>query len=143
MKKSNRFDKFAKKKSNAAIKEQYRQEKRKVKKQREEYFEKKKAELAANPGKSPTQPILTKRSESEGSMPLNKFIAHAGIDARREASEMRQQGLDSVHNGRGTGPARNVRSRDQMIGNGQKSYLATDLVYILSNSPKGCITSAH
>jgi hypothetical protein len=32
MKKSTPFDKFAKKKSNAAIKEQFRQEKRKVKK---------------------------------------------------------------------------------------------------------------
>src|SRR6266446_5005135 len=38
------FDKFAKKKSNAAIKEQFRQEKRKWKKEREEFFEKKKAE---------------------------------------------------------------------------------------------------
>src|SRR6266705_2415942 len=35
------FDKFAKKKSNAAIKEQFRQEKRKWKKEREEFFEKK------------------------------------------------------------------------------------------------------
>ena len=44
-KKSTQFDKFTKKKSNAAIKEQFRQEKRKVKKEREEYFDKKKAEV--------------------------------------------------------------------------------------------------
>ncbi|MEI9810408.1 MAG: hypothetical protein WDO16_22425 [Bacteroidota bacterium] len=43
-KKSSHFDKFTKKKSNAAIKEQFKQEKRKVKKEREEYFDKKKAE---------------------------------------------------------------------------------------------------
>ncbi len=43
-KKSTHFDKFTKRKSNAAIKEQFRQEKRKFKKEREEYFEKKKAE---------------------------------------------------------------------------------------------------
>jgi hypothetical protein len=38
------FDKFAKKKSNAAIKEQFKQDKRKWKKEREEFFEKKKLE---------------------------------------------------------------------------------------------------
>ena len=37
---SNNFGKFAKKKSNAAVKEQFKQEKRKVKKEREEYFDK-------------------------------------------------------------------------------------------------------
>ena len=44
-KKSTQFDKFTKKKSNAAIKEQFKQEKRKWKKEREEYFDKKKAEV--------------------------------------------------------------------------------------------------
>src|SRR5436190_1571081 len=43
-KKPTQFDKFTKKKSNAAIKEQFRQEKRKLKKEREEFFEKKRAE---------------------------------------------------------------------------------------------------
>ncbi len=43
-KKSTHFDKFTKKKSNAAIKEQFKQEKRKIKKEREEYFENKRSE---------------------------------------------------------------------------------------------------
>ncbi|MGZ8558555.1 MAG: pseudouridine synthase [Chitinophagaceae bacterium] len=43
-KKATHFDKFTKKKSNAAIKEQFKQEKRKIKKEREEYFENKRAE---------------------------------------------------------------------------------------------------
>jgi len=43
-KKSSHFDKFTKKKSNAAIKEQFKQEKRKIKKEREEFFENKRAE---------------------------------------------------------------------------------------------------
>ena len=42
-KKSTPFDKFAKRKSNAAIKEQFKQEKRKWKKEREEFFEKKRS----------------------------------------------------------------------------------------------------
>ncbi len=40
----NNFGKFAKKKSNAAIKEQFKQEKRKDKKEREAFFDQKKAE---------------------------------------------------------------------------------------------------
>lgn len=141
MKKSNPFDKFAKKKSNAAIKEQYRQEKRKVKKQREEYFEKKKAELAANPGKSPTQPILIKRSESDGLMPLNKFIAHAGICARRDAAEMVKKGLVKVNNELVTEPGHKVSSKDEIKVNGKKIFLAKNLVYILINKPKDYITT--
>ena len=42
------FDKFAKKKSNAAIKEQFKQEKRKWKKEREVFFEKKKLNKSLN-----------------------------------------------------------------------------------------------
>lgn len=141
MKKSNPFDKFAKKKSNAAIKEQYRQEKRKVKKQREEYFEKKKAELAANPGKSPTQPILIKRSESDGLMPLNKYIAHAGICARRDAAEMVKKGLVKVNNELVTEPGHKVSSKDEIKVNGKKIFLAKNLVYILINKPKDYITT--
>src|SRR5690606_16132560 len=141
MKKSNPFDKFAKKKSNAAIKEQYRQEKRKVKKQREEYFEKKKAELAANPGKSPTQPVLIKRSESDGLMPLNKFIAHAGVCARRDAAEMVKKGLVKVNNELVTEPGHKVSSKDEIKVNGKKIFLAKNLVYILINKPKDYITT--
>ena len=44
------FRKFEKKKSNAAIKEQFKQEKRKWKKEREEFFEKKKAEAQRSNG---------------------------------------------------------------------------------------------
>ena len=40
-KKESHFDKFKPKKSNAAIKEQFKQEKRKYKKEKEEFFEKK------------------------------------------------------------------------------------------------------
>ena len=42
---TNNFSKFAPKKSNAAIKEQFKQEKRKFKKEREEFFEKKKEQM--------------------------------------------------------------------------------------------------
>ena len=71
-KKSTQFDKFTKKKSNAAIKEQFRQEKRKFKKEREEYFDKKKAE------------VRNQRSEVRGRKELQirlriQFQVHSGI----------------------------------------------------------------
>ncbi|HBB57862.1 MAG TPA: hypothetical protein DCZ87_04205, partial [Chitinophagaceae bacterium] len=47
------FTKFGVKKSNAAIKEQFRQEKRKVKKEREAFFEQKKAAERSAPAGKP------------------------------------------------------------------------------------------
>src|ERR1043166_5398858 len=99
------FDKFSKKKSNAAIKEQFKQEKRKFKKEREEYFEKKKAEargLRPDPRNRrtdtpPVQPTHT-RPENAELMPLNKFLAHAGVCGRREAAEIVKAGKVKVNN---------------------------------------------
>src|SRR5687768_1918007 len=99
---TNNFSKFAKKKSNAAIKEEFRQEKRKIKKEREEYFDKKKAERrGVSPDTAPgrrgdpraaskdIQPIkFPNPNVGKDEMPLNKFIAHSGIAARREAAEL-------------------------------------------------------
>src|SRR5258706_10823799 len=115
-KKSTQFDKFTKRKSNAAIKEQFKQEKRKIKKEREEYFDRKKAEVRgqrpdtgsyrskghASPKESfradlkPQTPIL--RPQTSDLIPLNKFIAHAGVCGRREAAEMVKKGLVKVNN---------------------------------------------
>ena len=84
-----RFNKFAKKKSNAAIKEQFKQEKRKWKKEREDFFEKKKSEARGQ--KSEAFPKTTSNLKSQISneeMPLNKFIAHCGICSRRDAAEL-------------------------------------------------------
>ena len=86
-KSAGRFDKFAKKKSNAAIKEQFKQEKRKWKKEREEFFEKKKLEVRGErPGTVAKSNLKPQISNEE--MPLNKFIAHCGICSRRDAAEL-------------------------------------------------------
>lgn len=143
MKKSNPFDKFAKKKSNAAIKEQFRQEKRKVKKERAEYFEKKRNEQASPRSSTPASrtPAVIKRAESAAEMPLNKFIAHAGICGRREAAEMVKKGLVKVNNELVTEPGHKVTSKDEVKVNGKKIFLAKNLVYILLNKPKDYITT--
>jgi 23S rRNA pseudouridine2605 synthase len=61
------FTKFSQKKSNAAIKEQFRQEKKKWKKEREEFFDRKKAEARGVPVKG--EPKIQR--EDTGLMPLN------------------------------------------------------------------------
>lgn len=147
MKKStNNFSKFAPKKSNAAVKEQFKQEKRKFKKEREEYFDKKKAE-ARRPdarGQKPGDKIVPTshlRPTTTDLMPLNKFIAHAGIAGRREAAEMVKKGLVKVNGELVTEPGHKVSAKDDVKVNNKKIFIAKNLVYILLNKPKDFITT--
>lgn len=147
---SHNFGKFSGRKSNAAIKEQFKQEKRKIKKEREEFFEKKKAAKKGGtfqnnrPGSHArgveAQPSIT-RPESTGLMPLNKFLAHAGIAARREAAEMIKKGLVKVNGVLITEPGYKVTAKDDIRVNNRKAFLARNLVYILLNKPKDYITT--
>lgn len=147
---SHNFGKFSGRKSNAAIKEQFKQEKRKIKKEREEFFEKKKAAKKGGtfqnnrPGSHArgveAQPSIT-RPESTGLMPLNKFLAHAGIAARREAAEMIKKGLVKVNGVLITEPGYKVTAKDDVRVNNRKAFLARNLVYILLNKPKDYITT--
>ena len=141
-KKSSPFDKFYKKKSNAAIKEQFRQEKKKEKKERAEYFDKKRAELRvqqADPQKQP-QPSIT-RPQTADLMPLNKFISHAGISGRREAAEIVKKGVVKVNGKIITEPGHKISPKDEVVVNGKKIFLSKNLVYILLNKPKDFITT--
>lgn len=64
MKRTDNFSKFASRKKNSAIKEEFRQEKKKFKKERSEAIEKKKLELRAaqaTPGGRPHQHQVTKK----------------------------------------------------------------------------------
>jgi 23S rRNA pseudouridine2605 synthase len=143
----NPFNKFAKKKSNAAIKEQFKQEKRKWKKEREDFFnEKRNANRPLNPASRnsqsearPTQSIA--RNTNPGVMPLNKYISHAGVAARREAAELVKQGLVKVNGELVTEPGHKVSAKDEVRVNGKKIYIAKNLVYVLLNKPKDYITT--
>ncbi|TXJ28043.1 MAG: rRNA pseudouridine synthase [Chitinophagaceae bacterium] len=148
----NQFSKFTKKKSNAAIKEGFKAEKRKYKKEREEYFEKKKAEARKQAGTDtrgkmggpakPTAPApVIQRKESTDSMPLNKYIAHSGVCGRREAADLIRTGVVKVNKETVTEPGHKVSSLDEVSVNGKKTFLAKNLVYILLNKPKDYITT--
>jgi 23S rRNA pseudouridine2605 synthase len=150
-KSTHNFGKFATKKSNAAIKEQFKQEKRKIKKEREEYFEKRKAETRSKNAGGVNQQAISKghaaapvahiKPEVAGAMPLNKFIAHAGIAARREAAELVKKGHVKVNGELVTEPGHKVSAKDDIKVNGKKIFLAKNLVYILLNKPKDYITT--
>lgn len=146
------FSKFVPKKSNAAVKEQFRQEKRKYNKEKQAFFEKKKEEeRALKPGfrgrMADDTPIEKApehlRPESNDKMPLNKFIAHAGISGRREAAELVKQGVVKVNGKTIAEPGFKVDSTDEIIVNGKKIFLAKNLVYILLNKPKDYITTTE
>ena len=74
-------------------------------------------------------------------MPLNKYIAHAGICGRREAAEMVKEGKVKVNNELVTEPGHKVSPTDEVKFNGKKIFLAKNLVYILLNKPKDYITT--
>lgn len=141
MKKGNSpFKKFGEKKSNAAIKEQFRQEKRKYKKERAEYFEKlKRNEITA--GSSTGKSASLQRPATLEEMPLNKFLAHCGVCSRRDAAALIKEGKVKVNGKVIMEPGHKVTHKDEIKYNGKKVFLAKNLVYILLNKPKDYITT--
>ncbi len=146
--KENPFDKFAHKQSNAAKKEKFKQAKRKVKKEREAFFDNKKREerakargITPQTEKSESKAATTPSTSTPVQMPLNKFIAHAGICARRDAADLVKSGVVTVNKEQVIAPGFKVSAKDEIRVNGKKIFLAKNLVYILLNKPKDYITT--
>jgi 23S rRNA pseudouridine2605 synthase len=133
---ADRFSHFNDKKG-AAKKEQIRQDKREVRKEREAFFEAKKR--AAHPSTS-SNPRLPVR-EVVDKMPLNKYLAHAGVAARREAADMVRQGLVSVNGKAVMEPGHKVMPGDIVKFRGKPIKPTREFVYILLNKPKDYITT--
>ncbi len=162
------FQKFVSPKKNSKIKEEFRQEKKKIKKERAEYFDKIKEEkyqarMAAKTkgfgsGEKTTTPDKTsqtntpfKNSVTKGSavskgnlnetMPLNKFLAHCGICSRRDAVALVAEGKVKVNGIVVTQPGYKIQPTDEVIYNNKKVFVTKNLVYILINKPKDYITT--
>lgn len=75
--------------------------------------------------------------------PLNKFIAHTGLCARRTAVEYIKAGEVSVNGNIVTEPGFKVSEKDSVKYKGKKLLLQQAPVYILLNKPKGYITTTH
>lgn len=160
------FQKFVPKKKNSVIKEEFKQAKRKTKKERSEainkHFEEKRkikaesfnAKLHAKTtpvvekpkakpqGTTPVQPEIKKTGSAKTTeMPLNKFLAHCGVCSRRDAVALIKEGTVKVNDKVVTEPAFKVSEKDEVKYNGKKLFVSKNLVYILLNKPKDYITT--
>lgn len=161
------FQKFADKKKNSAVKEAFRQEKKKVKKERAAYFDKIKEEkyqermarkkaiaggaspkaVHATPAKASVQPKQAGKANkvvkemATAVMPLNKYLAHCGISSRRDAVTFIADGKVKVNGKVVTEPGYKVQSTDEVSYNNKKIFVTKNLQYILLNKPKDYITT--
>lgn len=138
MKKKSGFEKFySGEKKGGAKKEQFRQEKRKWKKElTEKAAEKRKQAQAQQEGARPK----IQRAVIE-QMPLNKYIAHSGVCSRRDAADLVRSGKVKVNGEVITEPGHKVTEKDAITVAGKKATPVRDLVYILLNKPKDYLTT--
>lgn len=134
---------MSKEKTGAAKKEYFRQEKKKITKERKEYFEKKRAEEALAKGYTTKfqRPAITKNAEEK--MPLNKYIAHSGVCSRRDAVDVIKSGKVKVNNVVVNEPGYKISTGDVVVVSGKKITPVKNLVYILLNKPKDYITTTE
>jgi 23S rRNA pseudouridine2605 synthase len=163
--KTDNFEKFINRKSTAAVKEEIRQEKKLIKKERREavdrHFEEKRNKRAIAgslksgatpenspgtkvPGHSPdrTVPGQTASSPAPGAtLPLNKYVAHAGVSSRRAAATLVKDGKVTVNGVVITDPGTKVLYTDTVKVSGKKVTVSSHFVYILLNKPKDFLTT--
>jgi 23S rRNA pseudouridine2605 synthase len=155
MSKTNGFQKFITRKKGSVIKEEARQEKRRIKKEKAEAIERRRNRPPVIPrdgapdgdrrgnGPAPSgRPAILKRTPVEEKMPLNKYIAHCGVCARRDAATLVRDGKVKVNGTPVLEPGYKMADGDSVTVNGKKIHPEKNLVYILLNKPKDCITTA-
>jgi 23S rRNA pseudouridine2605 synthase len=155
------FQKFVAPKKNSVVKEEFRQEKKKIKKERAAYFDKIKEEkyqarmAAKNPGAAPKEkkydkskskpvaaPIVNPaKGGTVAAMPLNKYLAHCGVCSRRDAVALVAEGKVKVNGVVAKEPGYKVLPADEVVYNNKKVFITKNLVYILINKPKDYITT--
>lgn len=76
-------------------------------------------------------------------MPLNKYVAHAGVCSRRDAAGLVKSGKVSVNGQVVSEPGFKVNRTDDIRFQGKKINASKNLVYILLNKPKDHITTTE
>jgi 23S rRNA pseudouridine2605 synthase len=94
------------------------------------------------PGKPAPAPVRPPHAGGD-LLPLNKYIAHAGICSRRDAAELVRQGKVSVNGRPITEPGTKVSPSDLVKVNGKKVTISKNFVYILLNKPKDYLTTTE
>ena len=140
MKKKSGFEKFFPKKKGSAVKEQFRQEKRKFKKELTIKADKRRQEAADKAANINAPKILRKASVGE-QMPLNKYVSHSGFCSRRDAADVIKSGKVTVNGELITEPGHKVSENDDVRVGGKKANPVKELIYILLNKPKDYITT--
>ena len=147
----NNFGKFSGKKSNAQKKEEFRQEKKKVRAERDAYFEKKRQGNKVSDKPARARISIHKKTEDVGKetttsstdqMPLNKFLAHCGVCSRRDAAELIRTGVVTVDGVVIMEPGSKLNGKEEVKVNGKRVNIQKELVYILLNKPKDYITTS-
>jgi 23S rRNA pseudouridine2605 synthase len=154
--KTDNFNKFFNRKSTGAVKEEIRQERKLVKKERraavDKHFEEKRNKRAAavsektasTPGSVPAKivPAHPASTPAEGAtLPLNKYVAHAGVSSRRAAAALVKDGKVTVNGLVVTDPGTKVLYTDTVKVGGKKVTVSSHFVYILLNKPKDFLTT--
>jgi 23S rRNA pseudouridine2605 synthase len=155
--KTDNFSKFITHKSKAAVKEEIRQEKKLIKKERREavdrHFEEKRNQRAAvtslkASGTQTSGDAVNIKSEHKATapapgatLPLNKYVAHAGVSSRRAAATLVKEGKVTVNGVVVTDPGTKVLYTDTVKVAGKKVTVSSHFVYILLNKPKDFLTT--
>jgi 23S rRNA pseudouridine2605 synthase len=155
--KTDNFSKFINQKSKAAVREEFRQEKKLVKKERREavdrHFEEKRNKRAAAASLKAEDVKLSGDADTiktahkaaapvpGASLPLNKYVAHAGVSSRRAAAIMVKEGKVTVNGAVVTDPGTKVLYTDTVKVAGKKVTVSSHFVYILLNKPKDFLTT--
>jgi 23S rRNA pseudouridine2605 synthase len=154
--KTDNFSKFINRKSKAAVREEFKQEKKLIKKERREavdrHFEEKRNKRAAAfslnaEGAKPDETAKNKATHKTVapapgvSLPLNKYVAHAGVSSRRAAAILVKEGKVSVNGVVVTDPGTKVLYTDTVKVAGKKVTVSSHFVYILLNKPKDFLTT--
>jgi 23S rRNA pseudouridine2605 synthase len=161
MKKNHPFGKFMQVESGAAKKERFRQEKRSAKEESVLFHEAKKkiaeaeakqrllqkeaaaakALAKAAQKNSPKATATTSNAAVALAMPLNKFIAHAGVCSRRDAIPHIKDGKVQVNGKVVLEPGFKVTEKDVVTLGGKQLQRSTNLVYVLLNKPRNFLTT--
>jgi len=90
-----------------------------------------------------TTPVKQERGTAASQLPLNKFIAHAGVCSRRDAAELVKSGKVTVNGKQIIEPGYKVTGTDEVFVQGKKIVMSRNHVYILLNKPKDFLTTTE
>ncbi len=79
----------------------------------------------------------------DGVMPLNKYIAHAGVCSRRDAADLVKNGKVHVNGKPVLEPGFKVTIKDEIKVHGKQVVATRNFVYILLNKPKDFLTTTE